>query len=334
MGIMKKIFILTAFLILNKTFAYDAIVIVLEAPLLKEAKLNSTVLQTLRKGARVYVPDEIGKLLAQNHDLPEFIQTYDRVGNVAFVPKKYIKIITEDLNEEKMPITIAGHDPTDYRIEEPISKTYPFDDSVTLRANVSLMLGNNTKNTYEYNSLFSKQNFSNETGLRLAVTRKVSFDKYDRIYFGLVTAFSIFENNISFQNSNTAVENCSILKLGPIITFDAYKADNLRFTLGTGFTYNYHQSSLTLSDTLENSETRDFSGYSLAPFINTAVQFTNVFPMTDFLIGSDFNLYLPHGQKTNTQPDSSGPWGANSVPKINAGIETQLSFFLGLQVKY
>ena len=314
--------------------AYEGIVIVLEAPLLKEGKLNSKVLQTLRKGATVYVPNEIVDQFKDNNNLPQFIQTYDRVGNIAFIPTKYIKIITNESNENKTPITLSGGDPTDYRIEEPIPTTYPFSDSTFVRASLSLSQGSNIKAPYNYNSLFLKQNFSSESGVKLIVTRKIIFDNYDRYYFGIVSAITSVSNSIAFKNSNYSTENRSVLKIGPIITFDPYKTESLRLTLGSGFTYNYHKSTIQLSDNLGNSEQQIFSGYSLSPFLSSFVQISNVFPLTDVILGSDFNLFLPHSQKTQDKVSIPELWGNDPSYTISSGFKSQVSFFLGVQVKY
>lgn len=331
-----KIFLLLMTITLGvEAFGYDGVVIALEAPLLKEAKMNSLVLQTLRKGSRVYVPTEIGNLLdSDGAMLPAFIQTYDRVGNIAYIPTKYIKIVTHEMSENKMPITIPGNDPTDYRLEEPIPETYPFDNTSYLRASLSLSTGSNIKAPYEYNSAFSKQSFSSETGAKIIVSRKIIFDNYDRYYFGIVTAINSSNNTISFENDNLASEKRSVIKAGPIITFDAYKTEKLRLTLGSGFTYNYHKSTLKMDDALGNSEERIFSGYSLSPFTNTTVQLIDIFPATDFIMGADLNLFLPHTQKSSDEISIPALWNEESPNQIQAGLKAQVSFFLGIQVKY
>ncbi|MDD4975827.1 MAG: hypothetical protein PHY93_15830 [Bacteriovorax sp.] len=326
---MKKSVFILSFLLLSKAYSYDAIVIVLEAPLLKEPKLNSIVLQTLRKGSRVYVPKEIGDLF----ELPEFIQTYDRVGNLAFVPTKYIKIVTHDLSESRMPITYPQNDPTDYRLEEPIPQSYPFDNTSFLRASLALTMSNNIKAPFDYNSNFSKQTFSTESGGRLIITHKINFDRHDRYYFGFFGAITTSNNTIQFKNENKSSENRSILRLGPVITFDAFKTNNYRFTLGTGFTYNYHKSALKMSGAA-GSEERLFSGYSLSPMANTQVQVTDVLPQTDLIAGADFSLFLPHTQKSKDEIAIPELWGTESPTQIQSGLKTQVAFFLGVQVKY
>ena len=328
---MKRIILvfLFSFLQLSNSYSYDAIVIVLEAPLLKEAKLNSVVLQTVRKGGRIYIPNEIGNL----DELPEFIQTYDRVGDIAYIPTKYIKIITNDLSENNMPISYPGSDPTDYRLEEPIPPTYPFDNSNFLRASLSLSMGNNMKAPFDYNSNFTKQTFSSETGARLAVTRKITFDKYDRYYFGFLGAITSANNKIQFKNNNEASENRSIIRVGPIFTYDAFRNSHYRATIGTGFTYNYHKSALKM-DGAAGSEERLFSGYSLSPLANTLMQMSDVLPNTDFIAGADLSFFLPSTQTSKDTVTLPELWGTETSNQIKVSFKAQVSFFLGIQVKY
>jgi hypothetical protein len=327
---MKNIIFLALAFLVSTAFGSEAVVIVLEAPLLKEPKLKSKVLQTLRKGSRVFVPNE----LINQEALPEFIQTYDRVGNVAYIPTEYIKISTNDLRESDMPITYPKKDPTDYRLEEPIPKTYPFDDASFLRASLALTSGSNLKSPYDYNSTFATQNFTAESGARLNITRKIKFDHYDRYYFGLYGAISTCNNTTSFQNSNVGKENRSVLRLGPVITYDLFKNRKYRLTLGSGFTYNYHKSSLKISAPSGESEERLFSGFSLSPFANSFVQIVDVLPLTDFIMGSDLTLYLPHHQNAITSTTIPNLWGTNPSNEIASGLKAQASFFFGVQVKY
>jgi len=323
-------YLLIFFLYSSFSKASDAVVIVLEAPLLKKPSLNSVVLQTLRKGQRVYVPNEI----ATSTQPPEFIQTYDGVGNIAYIPLKYIKIISNDLSESKYPISIGQYDPTDYRLEEPIPPTYPFGNNSFLRANFAFTAGNNMKSPFEYDSNLASQRFSSELGARFNATKKISFDNIDRYYFGLFGAISSSDNSIIFQNQNTATENRSILRLGPIITYDTFKNSHYRLTLGGGFTYNYHKSSISVRDASGTFEQRLFSGYSLAPFLNTYVQRQEVFPGIDLIAGSDVNIYLPHSQKSTDSITYPQFWGNTSSNVIKSGLKTQVSFFLGVQVKH
>jgi hypothetical protein len=322
---MKK-YIPLIFLVSN-AFAYDATVIVLEAPLLKEASLKSTVLQVLRKGQRVYVPHEIG----DQRPLPEFIPTFDRAGNPAFVPTKYIKIVTDTVDEADQPIRYAGHDPTDYRIEEPIPVTYPFENRNFVRASVALLVGNNADTPYAYNSTFNEQSYGAALGLRINFTHKIVYDKFDRFYFGFIGMATDSTNNLDFKNANVAKENRLVFRAGPWFTYDAFKNDNYRLNLGTGFTFNYHYSILKVSSATDE-EQRGFSGFSLSPMVSTAFTINDVFPNMDFISGVDLSFYLPHSLKNSTETLHPELWG--DANQINNSYKTQASLFLGVQFKY
>lgn len=311
----------------NLAKCYDGVVIVLEAPLLKSPNMDSKVLQTLRKGERVFIPREAFEV----KNLPEYIPTFDRVGNRAYIPTKYIKVITHDMSESRMPLTIAGHDPTDYRLPEPIPITYPFEPRSFLRVSASLLIGNNLKDPYTHNASFNEQDYKNEMGARLTITRKISFDRYDRFYFGFIGLISNSRNSLNFKNDTTSNEVRSVIRGGPILTFDAFKNEKYRLALGSGFTYNFHRSSITMVSG-GDSEQRLFSGYSLSPMANTTFQINDMLPNTDFISGIDFSLFLPHAQETKDSVEFPELWAQND--KIDSGLKPQVSLFIGIQVKY
>ena len=330
MGFMKKYFFTLfsiSFFSMKALYAYDGIVIVLEAPLLKSPDLGATVLQTIRKGQRVFIPQEIG----DRDILPEFVPTFDRAGNRAYIPSRYIKVITGTDKENYQPITIAGHDPTDYRLEEPIPVTYPFEERNVVRTSISFLVGNSTSSPYAYNSAFNEQNYGTEMGGRLTVTRNVAFDKYDRFYFGFIGLITSAKNSVDFKNSATAEESRGIIRGGPWLTFDAFKNETYRLSLGSGFTFNYHRTTLFV-DNVNSSEERIFSGFSISPLVSTALQVSDLFPNTDFVGGVDFSFYLPHSLQSKEEPEIPELWGDTN--QITSSFKTQVALFLGFQIKY
>jgi hypothetical protein len=328
LGTIKKtsIFIFVSLFTLHSK-ANDAVIIVLQSPLLKEPSLNSKVLQYLRKGERVYVPNEV----ALTYPLPEFIETFDRVGNTVYVPSKYLKVITNSEAENNSPISIGEHDPTDYRLEESIPSTYPFSNYSYLKSSLSLTMGNNQKSPYDYQKSTSQQEYPMENGLRLLVTKRASFDKFDRFYFGLYTSISSVTNTISFNDLTNTKENRSTIKLGPSIVFDAFKNNHYRISFGTGFTYNFHKSYVAQNLLNGASEERYFNGFSLSPFVTAYFQMENVFPNVDAVLGADTFLNLPHTLKSSAPAVYAEYWPSDS---INEGFLPQTSLFIGVQVKY
>ncbi len=311
-----------------QSFAYEGIVIVLEAPLLKEADLSSKVLQFIRKGQRVYVPRE-----SFNDDtIPDYYQTFDRAGNTAFIPSKYVKVIFEETNEDVMPISYEGIDPTDYRLEEPIPTTYPYENRSFLRASFAYMMASNSKSAYDYQSTFIKQNYHFENGGRLAITMKAPHDKYDRFYFGVLSMISTTKNTINFTNGNIASESRDRFRIGPLLTYDVFKNEKYRATFGTGFTFNYHKASIVMAnETL--SEERLLSGFSLSPYSSFNFQLSEIIPNADFVTGIDFSMFLPYSLKTISNIEVPELWG-NDNSKISEGFKANVSGFIGMQVRY
>jgi hypothetical protein len=323
-----KLKFLLFFLIFTKNlFAYDGIVIVHEASLLKEAKLSSKVVQTIRKGERVYIPREF----VRNGILPEFVPTFDRTGNRAYLLGKYVKVILGTDKESRTPITLTSGDPTDYRLEEPIPSSYPYENYSFLRAAISFNVANNNKSPYSYNAAFREQEYRSELGSRLTITKKVDHDKYDRFYFGLIGLITSSKNTIMFKNNGTARESRDLIRVGPWLTYDAYKSEKYRLTFGTGFTYNFHRTTL-FADSGQSSEQRFFSGKSIAPMLSSNFQLSDVLPYTDFIAGMDLSLFLPHTISDTAEVVVPELWGESN--QIASGLKAQASIFLGLQVKY
>lgn len=312
---------------LTNARALDGIVIVLDAPLLKEPSIHSQVMQRIRKGNRVFVPAEV----LNESTLPEFIPTFDRAGNRAYVPSRFIKIVTKDMREYQQPVTLAERDPTDYRIEEPIPETYPFGNYDYLRASASLFIGNNSQASYAFEPAFDNQDLGNDIGARVVVTRKVSFDAFDRLYFGVLTSLSSTQNSATFKNTSQSSEDQTLLRFGPIITYDLYKGTDMRFTFGGGFTYNIHKSLVGI-ESQGISEERVFDGYSLSPLLTSVFQFKSMVPHTDFIAGADVTAFLPYTLKAQTPAEIPTLWNEND--DIKSDFKLQASLYFGLQYNY
>lgn len=326
---MKKYFLLMIILCFSKNLlAAEAIVIVLQAPLLKEAKFNSRVLQYIRKGEKVYVPNE---LISKDTKLPNFIPTFDRAGNVAYVSSYFIKVITNDELENQTPISYGEHDPTDYRIEEPIPSTYPFSNISYLKASFSFTMGNNIKSPYEYNKTFGQQDFTTEKGGRFLITKRVEFDKYDRFYFGALLILSSTHNYIIFSDTTNSTENRSILRFGPMLSFDAFSGRDWRITFGSGFTYNYHKTSIQFTGLNQSGEERFFTGFSLSPVLSAYVQIENIFPAFDIIAGTDFNFYQNRTLSATDVAAVPELWPNDSIKEE---MKPQATLFIGAQFKY
>jgi hypothetical protein len=120
------------------------------------------------------------------------------------------------------------------------------------------------------------------------------------------------------------------MRAGPWFTYDAFRNEKYQLSIGTGFTFNYHSSKITLSNELQ-SESRTFTGFSLAPMTSTSFTIADILPNTDFISGADLSLYLPHALKSSAVEDSELIGESN---EISSTLKAQVSLFLGIQVKY
>ncbi len=324
---MKYILFVLFLLVSNRGFSNDAIVIVFQASLRNAPNDNATILQHIRKGERVYIPAS----LDLTKPLPLYIQTLDKIGNTAFIKSQYIKIITNDSQEEQWPNSIGSYDPTDYRIEEPIPATYPYMDHEYKRATIELSGGTNPHDLFDYGLPFAGQTYSYESGIRFFSSQKLNSDRTNRHYVGIIGGVSSVNNSFIFTDGSTAIQSRTLFRLGPFYSYDTFRNSKLRLILGAGVTLNYHRSAISISDALGNSDQQFFTGISLSPLISTTLAYDNFVPGLDFLMGTDLYLYLPHSQSAPNLSSSPVIWNSN---KIQSSFRTQVSLFIGVQTKY
>ena len=161
--------------------------------------------------------------------------------------------------------------------------------------------------------------------------KKLSLDKTNRFYFGLIGGIASVNNNITFVNGNTAQESRSLLRAGPYFSYDAFRNSNFRFSLSAGVTYNYHKTTITINDTQGNGDQRLFSGFSLSPITSIGLEYNNILPGIDLITGSDAFLVLPYSQTAPKLSTSPVSWNGD---QIYTHTRPQVTFFIGVQTRY
>jgi len=335
-----KIFLLIATLFVSKVFALEAQVIVLEAPLLQKPQLNSKVVQLVRKGDKIYLPSEYDE---PNPNLPQynpdhrfeaypasgFYETMDKSGQPAFIPAKYVKVIWKDEREFSQDLNPWEHDPTDYRIAEPIPDGYPLVPKNKFKALVSFVTGPDEKNNFAYGSSIVKEDFSNRYGLDMGWLNKVNWDPYDRFYFGALATIQTSQAKIELFDDRKTSETRGFVGLGPLLSYDVYRTEKNRFTVLSALMIRYNRSIISQksSDTGEEEE-RFFSGWSFGPKFSGLYSFRNAFPFTDFFVGLDLQVILPHTTQANSNSEFSDLWG--DTTSLNHGFNAQMSLNIGI----
>lgn len=342
---MKIFFTLIALLSISDLFAARGIILVLEAPLLREASLNSQVVQTTRRGDKIFIHDkhfhaspwestanasENLKIVAQDSD-EEFYQTISNDGGVAYVQAKYVKIIYRDSREMSDPVTRFKVDPTDYRLEEPLPEGYPLSEREKKKAAAFFTFGTHTKASYPFAGTLSNEKFHKTLGLQVLYTTKVSYDLLDRFYFGAKLGFDNNDVELEINNTINVKQSIGRFHAGPYISYDLYKTQDHRFTTYGHLALTYNRAYLTYDNRVVEEE-RAFSAWSLTPEVGAQWQWLEVFPHTDLVLGSSI-VMQPTVELTSSVSSDASYWNQDQdALTLNSGLRAM--FLLGIQSRY
>lgn len=343
------------FFILSNTFAGEGIVTTLEAPLLSDRSIDAKVVQTARKGDKIYIHDKYfinGPLdvvyraddkqdtkelsrLEDGEGYERFYETIDRNGNTAYISRYFVKLITGDIREFSQNITPFNPDPNDYRPEEPLPEGYPIVKKERYRARLSFMAGPDLKSNYNYNILLSEEQFSNRYGFDLSYGRKAAWDKEDRFYFGGVFQGWTSQAKFVLFDDRKATENKSQIGIGPYLSYDPWRQKDMTLTLQGSLLVTFNRNSITQKDTDGFDEERIFSAFTVSPRLSSFIQVKTKSLGVDFVAGLDMQFYLPHNLKSNKQPQT-GFWNdyQSSQDTVYVPFTAHWSAFIGVQTRY
>lgn len=340
-------FLILLLLIPFEVFALDAVVSVLETPLFKTKDINSPVVQYKRKGDVIKIHPSLNDDLRYDYMKPkkfledekfaynndEFIPTFDRLGNIAYVLRDHVFIYFED--DREVAQSSLKKDPTDYRLQEPLPDTYPLKKKTGYRGQLMLGASAPFNESYPYPHSVKNEGYTLPMDVTLNFMKKASYDIQDRLYFGVSLNLATHENSFILTNNNTATEKAYRFGIGPIVSFDAYKSNSTRLTLMTSVLVNlFHQFDITQTDANNTSEMRSYRGYSLTPRLNALYTFIDIVPHLDFFIGTSVEANIGGNFKVDRGSRHANWWqdpGSDSFkPKTNFNVSASL----GLQARY
>lgn len=306
------------------SYALDGVITVLEAPLFKKKDESSFVVQYKRKG-------EIIKI--HNFQEGDFVQTFDRLGNVAYVLREHVFIYFEDEREiAQIPLK---KDPTDYRLQEPLSETYPLLQKAGYRAQLYMSMSQPYHTSYPYPQDVKNEGYSLPLGATFNFLRRATFDIQDRLYFGITTSFSTHKNEFILMSNNQVEETSYKFGVGPVISYDAYKGTNRRLTIMTSILVNlFHQFDITQKDQDNNSESRSYRGYSLTPRLSALYTFMEVLPKMDLFIGTTLEADIGGNFKVDRGSRYQGWWQDPGSDSFKNQANINVSAQLGIQARY
>ena len=276
-----------------------------------------------------------GAPLKEKREDVEFLKTFTRAGQDAWIMKKYVKVIYNDARESEVQMNpYADHDPTDYRIEEPLEKGYPLIAMDKAKASMSFGIGPASKSGFNYGSSILEEDIGSRYSFVTTYARKVSFDSYDRFYFGGILQIHGQRSVYFISNDRTAQETHGEIGVGPYISYDVYRTTDRSLTTYGAFTYNLHRYTVEQSTTGDSFEERLFSGYSITPKLGFSYNIRDIIPDVgvDLVFGAETNLNLAYSLTTKTEGEIESFWNDSNQVDFPSGAT--YSLYLGIQANY
>ncbi|MCB9060172.1 MAG: hypothetical protein H6622_01455 [Halobacteriovoraceae bacterium] len=331
------------FFIITELLAGKGVVLVLEAPLLIAPDKNATIVQYVRKGDIIYVNYEHFRdgqapplPPSENPTLDEiyssFYKSIDRNGNTVYIPQQYVKLIYKDEREFDSNVSPFKYDPTDYRIIEPISDTYPFIPPNDYRIIAGVGVGSPRKFNYDYLTEIMSQNYGFEFGGTAAMLQNINLDETGRFYFGGKGTLKMVRSEIIFdQEFSDASETKYEVIVSPTISYDVFRSNKLLLTLYGGPFIGFNQITISLNGT-DLSEDRTFSGYFFGATIGSYIQFLNTIEKDfSFILGGDAFINAPYTLISGSEGESEDWNYENDV--ISNGFDASFQIYLGFIVR-
>ena len=316
----------------NSALAIDGVITVLEAPLLKEPRLESEVVQWTRKGETLFLHPEIIQIIDEDQPV-EFYKTLDRSGHTAYLYKKHVWVTTDDHRE--LTQSFKKEDPTDYRLQEPLPHRYPLIQPQGYRGQYLLSATPPSAENFPYNQKIAAKGYSYRYEFSAMIAKRAPSDLYDRWYVGGMVNIRSYYNNFVLNNRKSE-ENWLKLGIGPTVMNDIYRTENDRINWATSFllypmnTVNITQEKWSTNET----QSRTYRSWSVATRSGLYYQRIHILGDVDFVAGlwaegeSSQKFRYIRGRRDREWWGSGGSDSFRIEPLLSAGVS------IGLQSSY
>lgn len=308
---MKKLFAIFTLFCSANVFGYEAVCIVLEAPMLLKPDLNSIVSQVIRKGERIKIrgrnvgtgPNDISyysevdqPYYPKDNKGNEYLEAVDSAARTVYIPKKYMRIIYQDAREKSVSVE---EDITDYRVYEPIDKGYPFYRYEQRKLYYSYGTGSTYQTNYRYPREILRETISSRHQIDVAFVKKVKDDQLNRFYFG--GYIHIYGDNSTYflKDSVIAKEQRGQFGIGPTLSYEFFRRETFGMTFWSAVTFNYDRLFISQAQG-GDSEERLFQGFSFTPKFGTFGQLKNTLPFGDLIMGLQMQLNPAYDLKSSS----------------------------------
>lgn len=352
----------------TNAFALEAVVTVLEAPMLKYKSLDAPVVQYLRKGDVIKIhpsvgndrdynkyapsPEKLAALKKKLKETPEwnqdplfrgeddvnasvddeFIPTLDRQGHRVYVLAEHIYVYFND--ERELTQTKVRKDPTDYRLEEPLPKNYPLPTVSGYRGQFLIGLTQPYYESYNYKDDVTKKGYQSPIDANLTLMRQAPGNYQDRLFIGGTMNLRAFGNSYTFADKRTSDEKGIKFGLGPTISYDAYKGEKNRINLSGSVIVNlFNQLTITQKNAVKEDE-RIYRGYSLSPRIHLQYHRKQILEDVDFILGTSMEMETATSFQAKNGGSQTAWWRELGDDKFNTRATFTLGAYIGVQSAY
>lgn len=356
---MRQLIALLILLFTTSVYSAEGIVLAHAVPLFKEKSKDSPVVQYVRKGEKIFISQKdlpkrdieidyeqsdyyesrnFTTLLHEQERTPknmlpsEFYLTLDRNGNEVYVEAKYIKINYRDMREKQKDVSIGKHDPTDYRLEEPLPPHYPLKTPRSTRFFIEGGMGYQRKYNYPYRRQIHQINHRQSQSLNMAYINRIEFDQYNRLYFGPQILLKGGTTEITNKDESTASEQRGVISVGPYLSFDNYRTEKWTMTIFGSMTFDYHRAIVTQSDDRDQIEERDFSAFWFSGHTGSHLQY-HFKEDFDLITSLQADLYPSLSMKSSSPRYINGVWREGSEDTLTSPMAPEFSLYLGIQLR-
>jgi hypothetical protein len=360
-------FFLILFILIPSAFAIEAVVTVLETPMLSEPRYDAKVVQYLRKGDIVKLHPSLNKNEDYDHLAPSvekfkiidekirnsdewnqdplfrgqmedvsiedtFISALDRQGHKIYLIRDHLYIYFE--NGKELTQGILTQDPTDYRLQEPLPKKYPLLEPRGYRGQFILGLTQPYQESYDYSQSFKAKGYTIPIDLNISFLRQEPSDIQNRLYFGVTFNMRYHKNEFLFFDGRTSTESTIKFGLGPIITYETYKEKFNRLNIFVSININLFNQMVIKQQDQNISESKIFRTYNLAPRLGMQYFRKAIFEDIDFVAGTYIEIEPATTFRSKNSSSQSSWWRSSSNDKFYSRTTFSLAGHLGVQAAY
>jgi len=270
----------------------------------------------IEKGETVYTP-------------ADFYRTVDKLGEIVYIPKPYVKIIFNDDREQGQPITLP-FDETDYRLQDILPTDFPFHHKAQHQFTVSYQLGPLLAQHYDYPwPVADRQDTGgHRQGVQIDWAKTLPQEQGHRRYFGWRITYWGQQQNLNFAQQQNAQESLSTLGFGPFFAYQPWRRSyfNLEFQMGGHL---HLARSFIHQEQTSTYDEMAFWGLLFSTSLKMQLTIIDLVPWVDLVLAVEGEYFFPaHLRSFNDSVQTN--WWQKSPRRHRLAAHGQGSLLLGL----